>query len=208
MEFRRADLVLALTELGEAALCAGKVIDIAIYGGSCLMLASDFRVATKDVDAVALTDQAFIDAAAHDIAVRRGWPENWLNDGVRTYLIPLAEDRADREPFRTYPSESRVGLRVFIPNAGYMLAMNLMALRIDPATGSKDLDDVLHLMRVCGLKDRDAIVAFAARFYPEARISAKLVLAVDDLWKLFLERGKLRPDEPPVYPERGRPPRA
>ncbi len=36
----------ALNELGQIAYEAGRVIDIAIYGGSCLMLVSNFRVAT------------------------------------------------------------------------------------------------------------------------------------------------------------------
>ncbi len=208
MDFHREDLEAALTELGALTHDAGKVIDIAIYGGSCLMLASNFRVATKDVDAVALSDQIFIDAATRIIAARHGWPEDWLNDGVRTYLSPLAENLAEHALFRTYPSESRPGLRVFVPSSGYMLARKLMALRIDPATAEKDLQDILNLMSVCGLRGKNEILAFAARFYPEARISAKLALAIDDLWKLHLERDKLSGNEPPMYLDRGRPPRA
>ena len=36
----------ALTELGKLACDAGRIIDVAIYGGSCLMLVSNFRIAT------------------------------------------------------------------------------------------------------------------------------------------------------------------
>jgi hypothetical protein len=78
----------ALNELGQIAYEAGRIIDIAIYGGSCLMLVSNFRIATADVDAVAAEDQGFLDNAAQTIAARRGWPRDWLNDGVRTYLSP------------------------------------------------------------------------------------------------------------------------
>jgi hypothetical protein len=46
------DLHDAFMELGARARQEGKVIDLAIYGGSALMLASNFRVATQDVDAV------------------------------------------------------------------------------------------------------------------------------------------------------------
>ncbi len=49
----------ALDELGQIAHEAGRVIDAAVYGGSCLMLVSNFRIATADVDAVAATDQSF-----------------------------------------------------------------------------------------------------------------------------------------------------
>ena len=36
------------------------MIDIAIYGGSCLILVSNFRFNSEDVDAVALEDQALL----------------------------------------------------------------------------------------------------------------------------------------------------
>jgi hypothetical protein len=55
-----------------------------------------------------------------------------------------------------------------------MLAMKLLALRLDPASDRYDLDDILNLMQVVGLHDKSQIVGFAARFYPEARISGKL----------------------------------
>jgi hypothetical protein len=50
----------ALDELGQIAHEAGSVIDVAVYGGSCLMLVSNFRISTADADAVAATDQGFL----------------------------------------------------------------------------------------------------------------------------------------------------
>jgi len=129
----------ALTELGQLAHEAGRVIDVAVYGGSCLMLVSNFRIATADVDAVAADDQSFLDSAAQTIAERRGWPSDWLNDGVRTYLSPLVDGFEQHELFRTYPSEQTPGLRAFVPTPEYMLAMKLMALRLDPGGGRNDL---------------------------------------------------------------------
>ena len=81
------DLRLGMRDVGTAAAEAGKIIDLAVYGGSCLMLGSNFRKASQDVDAVAATDQSSIDRVAADIAKRRGWPRDWLNDGVRTTLV-------------------------------------------------------------------------------------------------------------------------
>ena len=46
------DLHDAFMELGAQARVEGKVIDLAVYDGSALMLASNFRLATQDVDAV------------------------------------------------------------------------------------------------------------------------------------------------------------
>lgn len=189
----------ALAELGQLAHEAGRVIDVAVYGGSCLMLVSNFRVATADVDAVAAVDQGFLDTAAQTVAARRGWPRDWLNDGVRTYLSPQVEGFAQHTLFRTYPSEQTSGLRVFVPAAEYMLAMKLMALRLDPASGRNDREDILNLMQVVGMKEKADIVQFAARFYPEARTSGALVLAVDDLWNEYSRRLERPVDEPPQY---------
>ncbi len=50
----------ALTRLGELAWGAQRVIDIAVYGGSAIVLAWGFRVATKDVDAVVRGDPSFL----------------------------------------------------------------------------------------------------------------------------------------------------
>jgi hypothetical protein len=115
-------LASAFDELGQLAHAAGRVIDIAVYGGSCLMLVSNFRVSTGDVDAVAAHDQAFLDSAAQQIAGPRGWPADWLNDGVRTYLSPNVEGFEQHSLFRTYPSEAAPGLRVFVPTPEYMLS--------------------------------------------------------------------------------------
>ncbi len=203
--FTRAQLVEALEELGALSRASGKIIDIAIYGGSCLMLASNFRVATADVDAVALNDQSFIDQAAQSIAARHDWPPDWLNDGVRTYLSPLVDAHEHHELLRTYPSEAEPGLRVFVPTAEYMLAMKLIAMRIDSASGEKDLEDILNLLDVTSIASKDEIVKFAASFYPEARVSGRLALAVDQLWQAYEKRAQERQHgEPPRYLGRGR----
>lgn len=197
--FTRERLGDALNELGQIAYEAGRVIDIAVYGGSCLMLVSNFRIATADVDAVAAGDQGFIDRAAREIGARRGWPRDWLNDGVRTYLSPQVDGFEQHMLFRTYPREETPGLRVFVPTAEYMLAMKLMALRLDPGGGKSDLDDILNLMQVAGIKQKDDILRFASRFYPEARTSAKLVLAVDHLWNEYSCRLERSAHETPHY---------
>ena len=78
--------------------------------------------------------------------------------------------------------------------------MNLMALRVGPGPdGDKDLHDILNLMQVVGLENESDIVHFAARCYPEARISGKLRLAIDNLRKRYEAHKAGRPDEPPQY---------
>ena len=68
------DLHDAFMELGARARCEGKVIDLAIYGGSALLLASNFRITTQDVDAVVEGDQGPATRWAEEVARTRGWP--------------------------------------------------------------------------------------------------------------------------------------
>jgi hypothetical protein len=46
----RQKLTEAFDEIGRAAAAAGTQLQIAVYGGSALLLASNFRFATEDVD--------------------------------------------------------------------------------------------------------------------------------------------------------------
>jgi len=204
MPFTRERIVAALRELGARAWSRGLTIDLAVYGGSCLALASNFRASTRDVDAVALCNQAIVDQLAAEVATTLGLPASWLNDGVRTYLSSRTDVQAQHELFATYPGEAEPGLRVFVPNAAYMLAMKLMALRIDPAAETQDLPDILALLDVVGLQRKEDIVEFAASFYPEARISGKLHLAIDAIWRERQRWEQNERDEPPRYLGRGR----
>ncbi len=106
------------------------------------MMVSNFRDASQDIDAVAITDQAFVDSTSAEIAERRGWPIDWLNDGVRTYLSPNVDEIEDHSLSATYPSEKSPGLRVYTPTAEYMLAMKLMSMRIDEPGGGRDHADI------------------------------------------------------------------
>jgi hypothetical protein len=200
------DLHDAFMELGAQARREGKVIDLAIYGGSALMLASNFRIATQDVDAVIEADQGQVTQWAEAIAQTRNWPHDWLNDGVRTYLSPNVNGLQEHHAlFRAYPSEQEPGLRVFVPSPEYMLAMKLMAMRLDPTGGRSDLADILNLIDVVGLKTPEDLVDFAARFYPEANISARLRLGIRELWRVQDKPTQEGRHAAPVHLGRGRP---
>ena len=113
IELSMQDLLEAFHEMGQRAKADGKVIDISVYGGSCLMIASNFRVSTRDVDAVAVSDQIYLQALAAHIALERDWPADWLNDGVRTYLSPNVEGFEQHQLYGSYPDEIDPALRVF-----------------------------------------------------------------------------------------------
>src|SRR2546423_438841 len=87
------DLNDALTELGRRAQAKGKVLEIAIYGGSALMLASNFRLTTQDVDAVADTDK---DQLMRFAAMF--YPEARVSGRLRLGLDVLWAARQSRSP--------------------------------------------------------------------------------------------------------------
>ena len=128
-----------LNELAILARDEGKVIDIAIYGGAALMLVSNFRIATRDVDAVADDEgQRVIERLASVIVARRRWPPDWLNDDVFPFLSHgVSGIEKHHQWLRSYPCEQEPGLRGDVPSPEHMLAMRLMAMRIDATSAAK-----------------------------------------------------------------------
>ena len=107
--------------------------------------------------------------------------------------------------FRAYPSEQEPGLRVFVPTPEYMLAMKLMAMRLDPAGGKSDIADIVNLIDVVGLKTPEETIDFAASFYPEAKISARLHLGIRELWRTKESPNQKGRHDTPTYLGRSRP---
>jgi hypothetical protein len=173
----RDKLLDAFDEIGRAAVAAGTRLEIVVYGGSALMLASNFRYATEDVD-VSTVPQPWPDwlrDAATQIATENTWSEDWLNDGVVFHLSALADRAADHLEFGTFPrSNEPPGLVVYVPAAPYMLALKLKAIRVnDPIRGDQERLDILNLMRVVGIRTIDEAIAVLARYFPVSAAAAE-----------------------------------
>jgi hypothetical protein len=170
--FGRDALLDAFDQIGRAAVQAGTRLQIAVYGGSALMLASNFRFATEDVDIADIGRQwpIWLSEVVERIANRNDWSATWLNDAVTFHLSPLARTDRDLTAFGTFPRrEEKVGLCVFVPTARYMLALKLKALRVsDFAKGQQDMADVAHLVKVLDLKEIEQAIAILAEFFPNS----------------------------------------
>jgi hypothetical protein len=91
--FDRDQLLAALSEIGVAAVAAGTRLDIAVFGGAALMLASNFRFSTEDVEIAEIGRPSpdWLSNVVASTAQRNGWSDRWLNDdAVSTYLSPIA----------------------------------------------------------------------------------------------------------------------
>jgi hypothetical protein len=198
--FDRKQLLDALDEVALAAIAANARLDIAVFGGSALMLASNFRFSTEDVD-IAELGQPWPDWLSDVVERRNRWSEHWLNDGVTLHLSALAIPARDLVAFGTYPRghQEETGLTVFVPTARYMLALKLKALRVAESTkGAKDIDDAANLLRVLDITDAAEAISILAEFFPRSAADA-------DKQRFVLKRilSMKAPNDAPRYPRRG-----
>jgi hypothetical protein len=165
----------AFDRIGRAAVQAGTKLHIVVYGGSALMLASNFRFATEDVDVSQLERPLpkWLAQVVRDIAERNHWREEWFNDGVAFHLSPLADRSADHLDFGTFPRDGTPpGLVVCVPSAEYLLALKLKAIRVtDPLRGETERLDILNLMHVLGISTADEAIALLGKYFPVSAAS-------------------------------------
>jgi hypothetical protein len=175
--FDRGALLDAFDRIGRAAALAGIKLQIAVYGGSALMLASNFRFATEDVDVSELEHPlpGWLAAVVDEIAKENGWLDDWFNDGVAFHLSPLADRALDHLEFGTFPRDGGPpGLAVSVPSAEYLLALKLKAARVtDPLRGETERLDILNLMQVVGISTVEDAIALLGRYFPVSAASSE-----------------------------------
>jgi hypothetical protein len=193
VELTRDIIERAFDAMGRMAAERGLVVEIAAYGGSCLVLASDIRNASGDVDAVFMTEATAVRRLADNVARRMGLALDWINEAVRRMAPPIGNPEPNLLPFGEYPRapDAAVGLRVFLPTPAYLLAMKILVNRTaeDADKIQSDLDDAVALMRVTRISTREALVDLFKECYPNIpgivaptlnpRINAKLDAILD-----------------------------
>lgn len=207
MELTKDLLETAFSMVGEMASQKGAIIDIAVYGGSCLVLASNIRDVTRDVDAVFLTERNLGYAIADTVGRQLGLPINWLNQAVKALAPPRGNPVPNLLPYGEYPRQGPVGLRVFTPTPEYMLAMKLLANRRDDPEGeARDWRDISMLMRVTGLTTKEQLVGLVGACYPLVPgITVRMDAKIDDIIRGFCDDDAVEP--PSWNAGRGRPTR-
>ena len=132
-------------------------IELAVYGGSAIMMQFEWRRTTEDVDAVVRDgyDESALEPSLNLVANQLGLPSDWLNNAVGMFT-PLEEDSAWFDVSGTYPSEGNPGLRVLQARPPYLLAMKLRALaNLD--RGDRDLADARSLACELGMTSVEAL---------------------------------------------------
>jgi hypothetical protein len=182
MEFDRATLLQAFDDLGRAAWAEGTTIEIAVYGGSALMLTFDWRAATKDVDGVFEADRDTVQRLAARVAEDYGWPADWLNDGVKGFLSARDHEAGMKLLSGEFPSAAEPGLRVFIPRPEYLFAMKCRAMRLGGVDENRDIEDIRRLATELGVQTFEEAVALVASFYPRSQLQPKVQFGLEEIF--------------------------
>jgi hypothetical protein len=177
----------AFRELGLKARAADKIVEIAVYGGSALVLTLPGRVATKDVDAVMHHDAVWLRNAVAALAEEKGWPPDWLNDGVKGWLIHRDADPEAKRLFKTYPSEDEPGLRVFVASPHYLFAMKCLAMRVGGVDDTQDRSDIEALARKIGIATAGQAIEIVSQYYPPSGIPPKTHFGIEEIFSRLSE---------------------
>ena len=167
--------------IGQYLLDRKALGEIAIYGGSAILLQFDWRKASRDVDARVTSERSHglvIDAAA-SAATQLGLPRSWLSENVAMYAR-RGEREADRISLGVYPSPERFGLRVTAAKPSYILAMKLKAL--ERATiDDRDYEDAVNLSIECGVSGADELREVFRQFFPDEDLPPRAALRLEEL---------------------------
>ena len=185
----RNDILWGFRKLDAIARESGVLVDLAVYGGAAMALAFDVRNATRDVDAVVRGNPDFLRRAAARVALEKGWPEDWLNDGVKGFLSHNEQMRL-MERFMASPEG---GLRIHVPMPEYMFAMKCMAMRPEGIDGSHDISDIEALADLASIEDAASALSLVESFYPASRIPPRVRFGVEEIMeRVTAKRAKAR----------------
>ena len=125
--------------------------EICLYGGAVMCLVYDARPSTKDVDAI-FQPSKIIREVAKEIANEYELVNDWLNDGVKGFLV--------EHPRKVFLNLSH--LVVMVADPEYMLAMKSLSARID-GTDSKDIEFLINKLKITTV---DEVFKIIDKYYP------------------------------------------
>jgi len=164
-------------EIGRRLRERRQVAEIAVFGGSALVLTFDYREATRDIDYVPLVaDPRALEEVASEIGQQENLPENWLNDAVRIFT----SDTPDYRLVGDFP-DGKPGLRVYSASPRYLLAMKIMSMRSSLETN--DVLDVWNLIDACGVRNAEEAAALTKEFFPSKDIPRRNQLLLEDVFE-------------------------
>jgi hypothetical protein len=167
--------------MGQYLLDRKALGEIAVYGGSAILLQFEWRRSSEDVDArvISAGNHGLVVEAAHYAARQLGLPTSWLNESVAMYAR-RGEAAADRVFVGLYPSYERFGLRVTAANPEYMLAMKLSALE-RATVDDRDFKDAVNLGIECAVSTVQGLRGIFKKYFADEELPPDANLRLPEL---------------------------
>lgn len=173
----RADMVAIFQKMGEICRDHNSCFEIAIYGGSAIMLSFDYRESTMDIDFIPVCGSADkISSIANQAAQALGFPAHLLRDDVSVFISDLAK----YQPYGEFPKGAG-NLRVFTAAPQYILAMKILSMR--SAMENQDFRDIWELSDACDIKDAATAIELVKQFYPGKVLPTRNRLLLEDVFE-------------------------
>jgi len=167
MPLSKDNIIKYLKELNKKLHIKNIKGEICLYGGAVMCLVYDVRPSTKDVDAI-FQPAKIIREAAEEIAQEYGLVEDWLNDGVKGFLVD--------HPKKVFLNLSN--LVVMIADAEYLLAMKSLSARIDGV----DSQDIEFLIAKLKIKKIEEVFNIIDKYYPRQIIKPATQFFLEEIF--------------------------
>ena len=157
-----------LGELNEELRLMDVKGELCLYGGAVMALVYDARPNTDDVDAI-FKPVRHIRRAAGRIAERHNLPKDWLNYGVKMFLVPHDQ--------RILFDMSH--LKVYIPPGEYLLAMKALSARAN----LQDRSDIKTLIEKLEIKGEEQVIEMVKHYYPNKEVKPATRMLLKEIFE-------------------------
>lgn len=166
-------------KIGELCATRGSTLEIAIYGGSALVMDFSHRNVTGDIDYCVRTDcRDDFHEIAYEALAALGRTD--LYEAFRDDVSIFESDDAEYLFHGDYGEPGGTGgLRVFKASPRYILSMKVLSMR--GASVSNDPLDVWALCEACNIRSVDEAEDLVSKFYPGQSMRKKSRLILEDL---------------------------
>ncbi len=141
--------------------------EICLYGGAVMCLVYDARPSTKDVDAI-FHPANVIREIAKEIRIEYNLDKNWLNDGVKGFLV--------EHPRKVFQNLSN--LTIMVADAEYILSMKALASRFD----TMDKQDLMFFIKELNLACAEDVFQIVEKYYPKRQIKPATQFFLEELF--------------------------
>jgi hypothetical protein len=141
--------------------------EIILYGGAVMCLVYEARPSTKDVDAIFKPSKIIRDIAKN-IASKFDLDNDWLNDGVKGFLV-------DHKKSILFNWNNLV---VYMADPEYILAMKALASRVD----GTDKGDIIFLIKELNLKTIKDVFSIIENYYPKKIIKPATQFFLEEIF--------------------------